>query len=36
VDGRYPVIGSIFTDHLADLAGKLPFSPERHRRRYGD
>jgi sulfatase maturation enzyme AslB (radical SAM superfamily) len=32
--GAFPTVGSILSDHLADLAGALPFAAERHRERY--
>jgi MoaA/NifB/PqqE/SkfB family radical SAM enzyme len=35
INGVYPTIGSILQEHLSILADKLPFSKERHVRRYG-
>lgn len=34
VNGLYPTVGSILSDHLSLLASRLPFSGENHRRRY--
>jgi len=33
-NGTYPTIGSILTDHLQDIAMRLPFSKKNHERRY--
>jgi MoaA/NifB/PqqE/SkfB family radical SAM enzyme len=32
--GVFPIVGSILSDHLSELAERLPFSAERHRDRY--
>jgi MoaA/NifB/PqqE/SkfB family radical SAM enzyme len=36
VDGRYPTVGSMLTEHIADLVAALGFDAEKHRNRYGD
>jgi len=35
IRGVFPVSGSILHDHLCEIAKKLPFSREKHLRRYG-
>lgn len=35
VGGFFPTIGSILSEHLSDLASKLPFSKTSHLKRYG-
>ncbi len=35
VNGRYPIVGSMLSEHLSHLAAKLPFSRHRHNVRYG-